>query len=59
LAQLNIWGIVFVESSGTGFAMEFIGDAQDSTLGGAANANSHLGTGAGIGSLPRAARGIN
>ena len=34
LSQLNIWGIVFVESSGTGFAMEFIGDAQDSTIGG-------------------------
>ena len=34
LAQLSIWGIVFIESSGTGFAMEFVGDAQDSTLGG-------------------------
>ena len=33
LAQLNMWGIVFVESSSTGFAMEFIGDAQDSTIG--------------------------
>jgi hypothetical protein len=59
LAQLNIWGIVFVESSGTGFAMEFIGDAQDSTLGGAANAHSTLGTGVGTGALPRPARGIN
>ncbi len=34
LAQLSIWGIVYIESSGTGFAMEFIGDMQDSTLGG-------------------------
>ena len=34
LAQLNIWGVVFVESGGTGFAMEFIGDMQDSTVGG-------------------------
>ncbi len=59
LAQLNIWGIVFVESSGTGFAMEFIGDAQDSTLGGAANSNSTLGDGIGSGALPRPARGIN
>ena len=34
LAQLNIWGIVYVETGGTGFAMEFIGDMQDSTVGG-------------------------
>jgi len=34
LAQLTMWGIVYVESSGTGFAMEFIGDMQDSTIGG-------------------------
>ena len=67
LAQLNIWGIVFVESSGTGFAMEFIGDAQDSTLGGAAVSHSTLGAGvysADVGisngtGLARPARGIN
>ena len=34
LAQLNIWGVVYVESGGTGFAMEFVGDMQDSTVGG-------------------------
>jgi hypothetical protein len=34
LAQLSVWGIVFIESSGTGFAMEFIGDMADSTIGG-------------------------
>ena len=34
LAQLNIWGVVFVEAAGTGFAMEFVGDMQDSTIGG-------------------------
>ena len=65
LAQLNIWGIVYVESSGAGFAMEFIGDAQDSTIGGGANMHSTLGTvynrstntnGTG---LARPARGIN
>jgi hypothetical protein len=65
LAQLSIWGIVFIESSGTGFAMEFIGDMQDSTLGG----NLPLGVGsdsadAGAGSnsngtIPRPGRGIN
>ena len=59
LAQLNIWGIVFVEASGTGFAMEFIGDAQDSTLGGNANANSTLSGDIGTGAIPRPARGIN
>ena len=34
LAQLSIWGIVFIEASGTGFAMEFIGDMADSSIGG-------------------------
>ena len=34
LAQLSIWGIVYIETSGTGFAMEFIGDMQDSSIGG-------------------------
>ena len=33
LSQLDFWGVVYVESSGTGFPMEFIGDAQDSTIG--------------------------
>jgi hypothetical protein len=34
LAQLSMWGIIFVESSGSGFAMEFIGDMQDSQIAG-------------------------
>ena len=34
LAQLNIWGVIFVEAGGTGFAMEFVGDMQDSSIGG-------------------------
>ena len=33
LSQLDFWGVVFIESSGTGFSMEFIGDAHDSTIG--------------------------
>ena len=33
LGQLSFWGVVFVDSSGTGFSMEFIGDAHDSTIG--------------------------
>jgi hypothetical protein len=32
LAQLSMWGIVYSEAAGTGFAMEFIGDMQDSKL---------------------------
>ena len=32
LAQLSMWGIVYVESSGSGFAMEFVGDMQDSKI---------------------------
>ncbi len=33
LSQLDFWGVVYIESSGTGFSMEFIGDAHDSTVG--------------------------
>ena len=33
LAQLSIWGIVYTQASGTGFAMEFIGDMHDSNIG--------------------------
>jgi hypothetical protein len=33
LSQLDFWGVVYIESSGTGFSMEFLGDAHDSTIG--------------------------
>jgi hypothetical protein len=60
LSQLSIWGIVFVEASSTGFAMEFIGDAHDSTLGGTLNnVGSNLGTTFGDANLIRPGRGIN
>lgn len=55
LAQLNIWGVVFVEAGGTGFAMEFVGDMQDSTLGGNLSAN---GVGP-VSGTTAAGRGIN
>ena len=32
LAQLSMWGVIYVESSGSGFAMEFVGDMQDSKI---------------------------
>ena len=32
LNQLSMWGIVYSEASGTGFAMEFIGDMHDSVV---------------------------
>ena len=32
LSQLSMWGVVFIPASSTGFAMEFVGDAQDSTV---------------------------
>ena len=41
LAQLSIWGIVFIEASGTGFAMEFVGDMADSTVGGNIQSLTH------------------
>jgi len=64
LAQLSIWGIVFIESGGAGFAMEFIGDMQDSTLGGSltSGVGSNLGnssTSSSNSPLTRPARGIN
>ncbi len=60
LAQLNIWGIVFIESSGTGFAMEFVGDAQDSTLGGTLTTiDSTLGEDGDANAITRPVRGIN
>ena len=64
LAQLSIWGIVYIESGGAGFAMEFIGDMQDSTLGGnlSSGVGSTLGNDSSGGNneeLPRPARGIN
>jgi hypothetical protein len=34
LAQLSMWGVIYDEANGSGFAMEFIGDMQDSTVGG-------------------------
>ena len=34
LAQLSMWGVVYIESSGSGFAMEFVGDMSDSRLAG-------------------------
>ena len=33
VGQLSIWGIVYTQASGTGFAMEFIGDMHDSSTG--------------------------
>ena len=38
-----MWGSIYIESTGVGFPMEFIGDMHDSTLGGAANSYSTLG----------------
>jgi hypothetical protein len=32
LAQLSMWGVIYVESGGSGFAMEFVGDMQDSRI---------------------------
>ena len=34
LNQLSMWGVVYQESNGAGFAMEFIGDMQDSSASG-------------------------
>lgn len=54
ISQLSIWGVVFQESNGAGFALEFIGDMHDSTIGSATNnaklkADDSVATGAGRG----------
>ena len=53
LAQLNLWGVVFVEAGGTGFAMEFVGDMQDSTIGG------NISSAGAVDGTTAAGRGIN
>jgi hypothetical protein len=40
LSQLSMWGVVYQESNGAGFSLEFIGDMHDSTAGGT---TPHLG----------------
>ena len=60
LGKLSMWGSIYIESSGTGFPMEFIGDMHDSTLGGnLSNTGSTLGENDGNNASPRPARGIN
>ena len=74
VSQLSIWGIVYTQASGTGFAMEFIGDMHDSSLGGehisaipsvmngCNKAQSHSGcksVSAGTDDRARSGRGIN
>ena len=49
LAQLSMWGVIYVESSGSGFAMEFIGDMQDSRIVGNLGQLISGGCGAGTG----------
>ena len=56
LSQLEFWGVVYIESSGTGFPMEFLGDAQDSTIG----RNFHTSILGGVsGKSTGVARGVN
>jgi hypothetical protein len=75
VGQLSIWGIVYTQASGTGFAMEFVGDMHDSSIGGTAstaipskmngcgfpfgNAGACRGIAAGTNDVARPARGIN
>ena len=55
VGQLSIWGIVYTQASGTGFAMEFIGDLHDSSTGGTVE-NGVISTTAGAGN---GAKGTN
>ena len=53
LAQLNIWGVVYIEAGGAGFSMEFVGDMQDSSIGG------NIGGAGALEGITAAGRGIN
>ena len=60
LSKLSMWGTIYSELSGTGFTMEFIGDAHDSTLGGIGNTSfSNMCNDIATNCIPRPARGIN
>jgi hypothetical protein len=60
LSQVFMWGSIYIESSGAGFPMEFIGDMHDSTLGSAAISHSTLGeTFISDKEQPRTSRGSN
>ena len=66
LNQLAMWGVVYQESNGAGFSLEFIGDMHDSSASGVAsgaditggNDHAHSASSAGMGS-GGAGRGIN
>jgi hypothetical protein len=52
LAQLSLWGVVYQESNGAGFSLEFVGDMQDSSaagvqpyVGGRLGGSNHKGLG--------------
>lgn len=58
VSQMSLWGVVFQESNGAGFALEFVGDMHDSAIGPSAHsggaatglkANDALTVGAGRG----------
>ena len=48
LAQLSMWGVIYVEAGGSGFAMEFVGDMQDSVIVGNLGALKAGNRGAGV-----------
>ena len=56
VSQLNMWGVVYISASGTGFSMEFIGDAHDSTIGPVSNGIKPVGS---TRSFTGAGRGVN
>jgi hypothetical protein len=58
VSQLNMWGVVYIPASGTGFAMEFIGDAHDSTIGPVSDGIAPFGD-INVRSFTGAGRGVN
>ena len=59
LNQLSMWGVVYQESNGAGFAMEFIGDMHDSTSSGTRISRQLTGYDGRAGTAVRMGAGVN
>ena len=59
LAQLSMWGVVYQTSNGAGFALEFVGDMQDSSVSGSGIVAEAVGSEAYLGNTSGAGRGVN
>ena len=59
VSQVSMWGVVYQTSNGAGFAMEFVGDMHDSTVGGSDVLNDAQGRAIFKSNTSGAGRGVN